>query len=91
MKLLSKKNGSGCVQLGVECYGGGLWNTWFILLYLYNVWNQEPHSQFPHHRFDCNIGISGRVLICATNPVTQEELIEQHFIVFVDLWHVSQL
>jgi aspartyl aminopeptidase len=22
-------NKSGCVQLGVECYGGGLWHTWF--------------------------------------------------------------
>lgn len=29
MKPLSKRGGSGCVQIGVECYGGGLWHTWF--------------------------------------------------------------
>jgi aspartyl aminopeptidase len=29
IKPVSKKTGSGCVQLGVECYGGGLWHTWF--------------------------------------------------------------
>lgn len=29
MKPISKRSGSGCVQLGVECYGGGLWHTWF--------------------------------------------------------------
>lgn len=25
----SKRNASGCTLLGVECYGGGLWHTWF--------------------------------------------------------------
>lgn len=29
VKPHSKKSGSGCVMLGVECYGGGLWHTWF--------------------------------------------------------------
>eukprot|EP00571_Detonula_confervacea_P014483 CAMPEP_0172307440 /NCGR_PEP_ID=MMETSP1058-20130122/8301_1 /TAXON_ID=83371 /ORGANISM="Detonula confervacea, Strain CCMP 353" /LENGTH=575 /DNA_ID=CAMNT_0013019611 /DNA_START=68 /DNA_END=1795 /DNA_ORIENTATION=- len=29
VKPMSKRVASGCVQLGVECYGGGLWHTWF--------------------------------------------------------------
>jgi aspartyl aminopeptidase len=29
IKPRSKRTGSGCIQLGVECYGGGLWHTWF--------------------------------------------------------------
>jgi len=28
VKPHSKNSGSGCVMLGVECYGGGLWHTW---------------------------------------------------------------
>lgn len=29
IKPRSKLEGSGCLQLDVECYGGGLWHTWF--------------------------------------------------------------
>lgn len=29
IKPRSKRKAAGCVQLGVECYGGGLWHTWF--------------------------------------------------------------
>jgi aspartyl aminopeptidase len=29
VKPNSKRNASGCTMLGVECYGGGLWHTWF--------------------------------------------------------------
>lgn len=29
LKLISKKNKQGYVQVGVECYGGGIWHTWF--------------------------------------------------------------
>jgi len=29
IKPRSKRSGSGCIQLAVECYGGGLWHTWF--------------------------------------------------------------
>ena len=29
LKPRSAKSGSGVVQLNVECYGGGLWHTWF--------------------------------------------------------------
>ena len=29
IKPRSKRSGSGCIQLAVECYGGGLWYTWF--------------------------------------------------------------
>lgn len=29
IKPRSKRGGSGCTQLDVECYGGGLWHTWF--------------------------------------------------------------
>jgi aspartyl aminopeptidase len=29
LKPRSKKSSSGVVQLNVECYGGGLWHTWF--------------------------------------------------------------
>uniref|UniRef100_A0A6U4N1B7 aspartyl aminopeptidase n=1 Tax=Hemiselmis andersenii TaxID=464988 RepID=A0A6U4N1B7_HEMAN len=29
LKPVSKKSAHGYMQLGVECYGGGLWHTWF--------------------------------------------------------------
>lgn len=29
IKPRSKRTASGCTLLGVECYGGGLWHTWF--------------------------------------------------------------
>lgn len=29
VKPVSKKTAHGFLQIGVECYGGGLWNTWF--------------------------------------------------------------
>lgn len=29
VKPVSKKRGYGYLQVGVECYGGGLWHTWF--------------------------------------------------------------
>lgn len=29
VKPISKVTKHGCLQVGVECYGGGLWNTWF--------------------------------------------------------------
>jgi aspartyl aminopeptidase len=29
LKPRSKKSSSGVIQLNVECYGGGLWHTWF--------------------------------------------------------------
>jgi len=29
LKPVSKRSGSGVIQLNVECYGGGLWHTWF--------------------------------------------------------------
>ena len=29
IKPRSKRRAAGCIQLGVECYGGGLWHTWF--------------------------------------------------------------
>ena len=29
MKPKSKTNKSGYAMVGVECYGGGIWHTWF--------------------------------------------------------------
>jgi aspartyl aminopeptidase len=29
IKPISKKQGDGYLQVGVETYGGGLWHTWF--------------------------------------------------------------
>lgn len=29
VKPRSKRTAASCIQIGVECYGGGLWHTWF--------------------------------------------------------------
>ena len=29
VKPVSKRSSSGVVQINIECYGGGLWHTWF--------------------------------------------------------------
>ena len=29
LKLVSKRTKSGYLQVGTECYGGGIWHTWF--------------------------------------------------------------
>ena len=29
VKPVSKLNKSGYLMVGVECYGGGIWHTWF--------------------------------------------------------------
>ena len=59
LKPRSKRSGSGLIQLNVECYGGGLWHTWFDrdLSLAGRVIIRQPDDTFAHR------------LVCINRPV----------------------
>ena len=72
IKPVSKKQGEGFVQIGVETYGGGLWHTCTYEAYLLarltlpNLWFSG---------FDRDLGIAGRVMVRKKDGRIAQELV----------------
>mmetsp|Transcript_14554 Transcript_14554/g.23727 ORF Transcript_14554/g.23727 Transcript_14554/m.23727 type:complete len:474 (+) Transcript_14554:52-1473(+) len=69
VKPVSKDQGSGFMQVGVECYGGGLWNTWFDrnLTVAGRVIVQTEEEDGKPPKYECKLVHIPRPILCIPN------------------------
>ncbi len=74
VKPISKKQGDGFIQVGVETYGGGLWHTCIFSRFSLNLLQES--KPMPSAGFDRDLSMAGRAMVKDKNGRYVQKLVK---------------